>query len=267
MRKTMIGCILLTMSLLTAPVFADETEAVPDNMVTTDLEKGVLTIRIEESDEKKEQDPGFWWESYQGDKGDASFVELITQSTDEDGYAYAGSFRAIDDGEDTIRLVHTNGHYIKEYLDFNVAAENGEIKETTGGGQAFETKAEDLAPILEGVWDEMDGTNVLEITKAPEDGLRFVISNTGGRNGMTTFYTMTAYYDAVEGALVYWDGTEETAAIEAEGETEADQAETESAGEGTGLFALEPQEDDSIGILWKDDTFGNYDVNMFVKAE
>jgi len=84
---------------------------------------------------------------------------------------------------------------------------------------------------------------------------------------MTTFYTMTAYYDAVEGALVYWDGTEETAAIEAEGETEADQAETESAGEGTGLFALELQEDDSIGILWKDDTFGNHDVNMFVKAE
>ena len=50
-------------------------------------------------------------------------------------------------------------------------------------------------------------------------------------------------------------------------ETEVDQAETENAGDGTGLFALELQEDDSIGILWKDDTFGNYDVNMFVKAE
>lgn len=67
--------------------------------------------------------------------------------------------------------------------------------------------------------------------------------------------------------IVCWDGTEETATIEAEGETETDQAETESAEEGTGLFALELQEDDSIGIFWKDETFGNVDVNMFVKAE
>lgn len=266
MRKTMLGCVLMAVSLLAVPVFADETECVPDNTVTTELEDGVLTIRIEESNEK-EQDPDFWWETYTGDKGDASFVELITQSTDEEGYAYAGSFRAIDDGEDTIRLVHTNGHYTKEYLDFDVVTENGEIKETTGGGQAFETKAEDLAPILEGVWDEMDGTNVLEISEAPDGGLRFVVSNGSGRDGMATFYTMTAYYDAVEDALVYWDGTEETATIEAEGEIETDQAETESAGEGTGLFALELQEDDSIGIFWKDDTFGNVDVNMFVKAE
>ena len=266
MRKTMLGCVLMAVSLLAVPVFADETEYVPDNTVTTELEDGVLTIRIEESAEK-EQDQGFWWESYTGDKGDASFVELVTQSTDEEGYAYAGSFRAIDDGEDTIRLVHTNGHYTKEYLDFDVVTENGEIKETTGGGQALETKAEDLAPILEGVWDEMDGTNVLEISEAPDGGLRFVVSNSSGRDGMATFYTMTAYYDVVEDALVYWDGTEETATIEAEGETETDQAETESAGEGTGLFALELQEDDSIGIFWKDDTFGNVDVNMFVKAE
>ena len=178
---------LMAVSLLAVPVFADETEYVPDNTVTTDLEDGVLTIRIEESDEK-EQDQGFWWESYTGDKGDASFVELVTQSTDEEGYAYAGSFRAIDDGEDTIRLVHTNGHYNKEYLDFDVVTENGEIKETTGGGQALETKAEDLAPILEGVWDEMDGTNVLEISEAPDGGLRFVVSNSSGRDGMTTFY-------------------------------------------------------------------------------
>ena len=34
MRKTMLGCVLMAVSLLAVPVFADETEYVPDNMKT-----------------------------------------------------------------------------------------------------------------------------------------------------------------------------------------------------------------------------------------
>ena len=264
-RKTMVGCILLAASLMAAPVFADETEVAPDNTVTTDLEDGVLTIRLGESDEKPE-DTGFWWEFYTGDKGDASYVESVTQTNDEDGYAYVGSFRATDDGEDTIRLVNTDGHYVKEYMDFTVSARDGEITDVTGGGQAFETKGETLAPILEGVWDEVDGgTKTLEITGTEDGGLSFVISDGGGKDGKTSFYTMTAYYDAVEDALVYWDGAQVTAAIETEGETEAESEPEKSTGEGAGLFALMKRPDDSFGILWKDDTFGNTDVGMFVK--
>ena len=265
-RKAMIGCILLTASLMTVPAFADETETVPDNTVTTELEDGVLTIRLGESDEKP-KDTGFWWEFYTGDKGDASFVESVAQTSDEDEYAYVGSFRATDDGEDTIRLVNTNGHYVKEYLDFTVSTKNGEITDITEGGQVFETKEEELAPILEGVWDETDGgTKILEITGTDDGGLRFVVSDGSGKDGMTSFYKMTAYYDAIEEALVYWDGEKVTAAIETEGETEAESELAKSTGEGTGLFALMKQPDDSIGILWKDGTFGNTDVGMFVKA-
>ena len=69
--------------------------------------RSVLTIRLDGGPQKD----GFYWEYYTGDKGDATFVELITQAND-DGCAYAGSFKAIEDAgdaEDYIRLVYTNG--------------------------------------------------------------------------------------------------------------------------------------------------------------
>lgn len=276
MFNKVIGSMILAAALMTVPVFAgeidkaatavsDETEAEVEKNVTTDLENGILTIRIRETEDV--QDPDFWWEAYTGDKGDASFVELLTQSTDEEGLAYAGSFRAIDDGDDVIRLVKTNGKYSREYLDFEVTTENGKITEVTGGGQGFATDADTLAPILEGVWDEFEGGNrSMEIAQTKDGGLAFVISDGSGRDGMTTFYTMTAYYDAVQDNLVYWDGSEVTVAIGTGEEVGTVQDETAETGEGTGLFALELQEDGSIGILWKDDTFGNTDVNTFFKA-
>lgn len=57
-------------------------------------------------------------------------------------------------------------------------------------------------------------------------------------------------------------------AIAGETEDSAQPAEenTQSAGEGTGLFAMEVQEDGSFGILWKDDTFGNTNVGTFFKT-
>lgn len=243
---------------------SEETEMAAGTKVTTEMEDGVLTIRIEETEEV--QDPDFWWEFYTGDKGDASCVELLTQSTD-DGCAYAGSFRAIDDGDDVIRLIHTNGHYVREYMDFNVTASDGKIGEITGGGQGYGSTAETLAPFLEGVWEEFDGAGrFMEIALTEEGGLSFVISDGSGRDGETTFYTMTAYYDAVKEALVYWDGEEKTAQIETEDSAQPAEEEAQSEGEGTGLFAMEVQEDGSFGILWKDDTFGNTNVGTFFKT-
>lgn len=274
MFRKLAGSIMLAAALMAVPamasetedmtVLSEETEMEAYTKVSTEMEDGVLTIRIEEPE--GEADPDFWWEAYNSDKGDASVVELLTQSTD-DGCAYAGSFRAIDDGDDVIRLVNTNGHYVKEYMDFNVTASDGKIQELTGGSQGYETTAETLAPILEGVWEEFDGAGrFMEISAAPDGGLSFVISDGSGRDGSTTIYTMTAYYDAVKEALVYWDGQEQTAAIETEISAEPAEGEEQAAGEGTGLFAIELQEDDSFGILWKDDTFGNTDAGTFFKT-
>ena len=258
----------LALGLTAAPVFCGETETEEGilNRVTTEMTDGTMTIRIESA---KEEDPGFYWESWHGDKGDASCVECITETDMEDGLAYAGSFRAIDDGEDTIRLVYTNGHYTREYLDFNVTSKDGKITESTGGGQAFETKGEDLAPYLEGIWEESDGgTHYLEIALVDDGGLSFRVSDSSGRNGNTVFYTMTAYYDAILEELVYWDGTEHSAVITGE-ETETEESNT---GEGTGMFGIvvlsdEETDDAAIGIHWLDNTFGNDGTNMFVKSE
>ena len=119
--------------------------------INTSFENGVLTITIEDP----RQDSNLYWASYQGDKGDASCTELLTEST-MDGPAYAGSFRAIDDGTDTIRIVRTNGTYVFEYQDFNVLCEDGAIKEITGGGQAFGVYPEDLLPVIGGTWHEKE---------------------------------------------------------------------------------------------------------------
>lgn len=270
----------LAAGLMTVSVFAGETESelFEDglmNKVTTEMTDGTMTIRIKSAKDTAE-DPDFHWESWRGNGGEGSCVELITESDMEDGLAYAGSFRAIDDGEDTIRLVYTNGYYAREYLDFDVHTEDGKITETTGGGQAFETKGEDLAPYLEGVWEESEGgTHALEIALADDGGLSFTVSDGSGRDGSTTYYTMTAYYDAIEDALVYWDGTEHVAAITGDDETEAE-SESASAGDGTGSFTIEilseedggaAGEEAALGLVWQDDTFGLEDISMFEKAD
>lgn len=275
-KAFMIGSAFLAASFMAMPAFANETETEPeirpDINVDTELTDGIMTIRIKSD----RNNPDFYWESYEGDKGDASYVELVTQSDMEDGYAYVGSFRAIPDAsdeeeEDLIRLVYTDGHYVKEYMDFNVTTKDGEILEEVGGGQAFATTGSDLAPFLEGVWEEKDGTHTMEVSLTDDDGLAFTISDGSGKDGQTAYYTMTGYYDCIKDALVYWDGTEHVAAIsdgtgETENETEAE------AGTGTGLFALdasydEKSEDLAITLLWKDDTFGNTEVNAFTKAD
>ena len=46
-----------------------------------------------------------------------------------------------------------------------------------------------------------------------DGGLAFFISDGGGRDAETTFYTMTAFYDVISESLVYWDGAEHHATI------------------------------------------------------
>ena len=276
MRKNllMIGGVLLAASLMAAPAFAAETEndyfedPAVDTSVDTELTDGVMTIRIKS--DRDDDGSGFHWEAYRGDMGDASCVELITESDMEDGLAYAGSFRATDDGEGTIRLVYTDGHYAKEYMDFDVTTEDGKIVETIGGGRAYETLASDLAPFLEGVWQETGGNHFLEISMTDDGGFSFVISDGGGWDGNAVFYTMTGYYDALEDALVYWNGTRYLAAI-SDGSDETE-PEAEVTPDGTGLFALDGQFDDEeddliLTIYWKDDTFGNTDVDSFRRID
>ena len=106
------------------PAEAAGTEERAAAQIETELTDGVLTIRLDGGPQKD----GFYWEYYTGDKGDATFVELITQAND-DGCAYAGSFKAIEDAgdaEDYIRLAYTNGTYVYEYTDVNVKIENSQ---------------------------------------------------------------------------------------------------------------------------------------------
>ena len=270
-------------AVLSVPVCAaDETENMTHDRIECELEDGIYTIRIQATDH---DDPDLYWTSWDGDKGDASCVELLTQTDREDGLAYAGSFRAVPgagDGEDFIRLVHTNGKYTAEYMDWNVSVKDNEIVEVTGGGQAFPTTGTDLAPVLEGTWEEEGGNLFMEISPEEDGSLAFIISDGGGRDGSTEYYTMHAYYDAVKEALVYWDaeavtaeitdGTEEAPA-ETPAATETEEVLSEGSGEaagadentGTGVFSLEVMDEDKYAILWRDDTFGNTETGRFVR--
>ena len=279
MKKVLFA--VLAMGLLAAPAFAAETENAASDYPTEmgdvvllhgntecAIENGIFTVRIGALDT---DDQDLYWTSQYGDTGDASFVELITETTMEEGLAYAGSFRATDDCgegivEDYIRLVHTNGFYADEYMEFNLLIENGKIVENTGGSQSFGA-TEDLAQQLAGVWEEKDGSRVIEISPSDDKGVNIVISTASGRDGTSVFYTMTAYFDCIQEALVYRNGTEHTAAITDGSETEA--PEEVQQGEGTGIFGFVPDEENEeiANIVWRDDTFGNTETGVFVKVE
>ncbi len=200
------------------------------------LEDGIFTISIPDNGNK---DNGFWWEAYTGDKGDASLVDLLTQTTDEEGYAYIGSFKAIEgngDGEDYVRLVYTNGKYVDQYDDYNLVVENGTIVENNGGMHCYPTPASDLATVLEGTWEEIQyQTTLMEISLSDDNGLNIVISDGSGKDGTASYYTMTAYYDAIKEALVYFNGTSHTAAVT---DNESDTAETEEEGTESGRIII-----------------------------
>ncbi len=286
-------CVLLAMGLFASPAFAAETETGGETVaaeqeavklygdVDCELHDGIFTIRIKALDT---DDKNFWW---QFDRENASKVQVLTETDMEEGLAYAGSFRGIEDGEDTIRMVHTNGFYVDGYLDFIVNVKDGKITEEVGGGEGYGVTGEELAPALEGLWEEKDGPLCMEISVSDDNALDFVISDGSGTDGTTVYYTMTAYYDCIKEALVYQngmeiaaditDGSETEAESQAEmaGETEANlpagetEAETDSeeGRKGCGSFILSSEDGENVSIVWQDDTFGHTDTGAFLKAE
>ena len=214
---------------------------------------GVLTVWID--GEGPELD-GFGWTWSPVVPDEPSPVELITQSTD-DGHDYAGSFKALDnsgEADDVIRIVHTNGFYVDQYMDFNVKVEDSVITENTGGMHAMPVLAGDLAPFLEGTWkEEGDGGRFLEIAAAKDNGFDVTVSDGGGRDGMTSFYTMTVYYDAIQEALIYQNGTAHTAEITDSEESVPDE---ETEGTDTGCLTFESVKDENgeesiTAVFWK----------------
>ncbi|MBO7709867.1 MAG: hypothetical protein J6S83_05330 [Lachnospiraceae bacterium] len=251
-------------------LLADESSA--GYITDIEIDNGVMTIRLEAVGAERD---GFFWTVYDGDKGDASFTELLTETDMEEGFAYVGSFRGLDTGDDTIRLVHTNGFYVDEYMDFDVTVENGRIIENTGGSHAFPTSDEDLAALIEGVWQtEETPACFMEITRNAAGGFDVTVSDGGGRDGMTSLYTMTMYYDCLKAAFIYENGTERSAAITDGSEEAASEAASDSseAGEsGYVLFDTMPEEmsEDlsSLSLLWVKDPSTDGTSFTFVRAE
>ncbi len=274
LAKTTIA-MLLSAGLFAVPAYAAETEKSGTALTESEapvkihgdteceVKEGLFTVRIKALDT---DDKNFHWESYRGDKGDASLTEVLTETDMEEGLAYAGSFRALEgtNGEDTIRLVHTNGFYANGYMDFNVKVEDGKITEQTGGSEEFGPDAEEMAKELAGTWEKQDGSLFLEISAGKENGLDFVVSDGGGRDGNAVYYTMTAYYDCIVGALIYQNGTEHKAAVT--GETQTKAGETEKEGNGQGKFGLIEQDGD-VAITWQDNSFGHKDDGFFNKVK
>ena len=244
----------LSVSIYSAlPCFAEETEQETGTEfhgnTSVDYEDGIMTISIEATDH---DDPDLKWEYDQGDKGDASLVELVAESASEEGFSYVGSFRGIEDGEDTIRLIHTDDFYTEQYMDFNVKIEDGNLTETTGGSYAFPVTADDLLTVIGGTWQsEDDPDTVLEISKADAHGMNFTVSF-AGEDEEAFEYKMTVYFDAILNAMIYRDGTSSEKAVT----------------DGTGHFMFDPESEDEtdLAVLWSDDTLMEDAQVRFVRA-
>ena len=211
--------------------------------VETDMQDQVYTIRIKAQGSEKK---GFYWENYTGDRGDASSIELLTQSTEEKDLAYAGSFRPVTDQktqfEDSIRLVYTNGIAVDEYMDFKVLIEDGEFEEITGGSHYQSGSDAEYAGIIEGEWKEdKDGKAGLKITRNPDGGFDGVLTDAKAKE-----YAFHADYDCIQGAFVY-----------------------KNDDQGMGLFTVDPASEskEKVQLLMHDmENAGDGDLT-FVKAK
>lgn len=225
-----------------------------------ELEDGILTIRLSGGSIKE----GYYWSYYTGDKGDATLVELLTDS-DQDGYTYAGSFRAVPecgDGQDYVRVAFSNGDVIYAYIDLNVEIKDSQITDYS----SLSYCPSDLSDQLVGTWvSQSDETVFLSISSLGSGDYDMVISDGSGTDGITKYTEMTACYDAVKEALVYTDGTVYTGEI-SDVVSDEEVTEAEEEAHGTGVFVLKPDESlEKINeIEWNDMTFGN-DPATFVK--
>ena len=235
---------------------------------SSDLENGIFTVYIKSNAGEKE---GCFWTLYSGDKGDATLYELLTQSTDEEGLAYVGSFRAMEgeSGEDYIRIVHTNGFSVDEYMDFNIRIEDGEITEHTGGSHALPTTDQEFASVLSGAWEAEDGSNVfLSLSLNPAGGFDGVVSDAGGRDGMTELYSFRAEYDVIAEAFIYQNGAFTAAKITDGSETESEDAAGDTEGAGNGLIAFDPASEspEDLKLIFHDLAYAEEDI-IFVRAK
>ncbi len=206
--------------ILSVPVCASGADSQAENVlrmevdgseaasVETEIENGLLTIRIKDNGEERK---GYSWEYDRLGPDEDSCVECITDTDMEEGYLYVGSFRGIRDGVGTVRLNYTNGSIVSSYMTFELKVEDEKITESVGGGYAYPTSGEDLLPALEGLWVSGEGTEqetTLTFGLAGDGGLSATAVWTG-EEGEPAYYTMTAYYDALEEKLVYLDGNPE----------------------------------------------------------
>ena len=212
-NKKLFCAALAACMMMTVPVFAEEETAgtaaaaeeitegektVPESEVEIDGE--TVTIRLKATGDEK-MDKG--WGLYTGDKGDASLLELLTQSDQEEGYAYVGSFRALEDnGDDTIYIVQTDGKVVDQYQQFTFAIEDGKVKEQTGGGIAYPVNYDEVLEALAGTWNQKDGGE-LSMEFLPDDTKGIKATVFKGDEG---YYSMTLLYDAMKDTFVYDNG-------------------------------------------------------------
>ena len=284
-------CAALAASMLIMPACAEEaadTEAVTEAAVETavetaveaaddsaqvwecssNLEDGIFTIYIQSHADDKE---GYYWTWYTGDKGDATLFDLLTQSDQEEGYAYVGSFMALEGetGDDYIRIAHTNGFAVDQYMDFNIRIENGKITEHTGGGHALPTTDEEMDPIISGDWEAEDGSNVfLTLSLNPEGGFDGVVSDGSGRDGVTQLYTFTAEFDVISNAFIYQNGGFHAAQITDGSEPETEEPAEAAEGTSTGLIGFDPMSEspEDLKLILHDLNYAEEDIT-FVRAE
>ena len=265
----MIGiCTVLMAAILSMPLMAknQQSTAQTDNTAETaastadkkaektqdgwkldnELKNGTYTIRIQASANDKK---GYYWESYKGDKGDATLVELVTETTEEKGLAYSGSFRAAEetkgqgDIEDTIRIVHTDGTVVDEYMEFNVKIHDGKIIDVSGGSNVLPTSDSDFASVICGTWIEEEKENMMiRLTRNSVEGFDGIVYEREGSD-YKEIYTFTAKYDCILGAFLY--------------------------NKGRGMFAIDPSSEgeENIKLLLHDVALTGGEDLTFIKGE
>ncbi|MEE1051063.1 MAG: hypothetical protein UIB39_03085, partial [Lachnospiraceae bacterium] len=98
------------------------------------------------------------------------------------------------------------------------------------------------------------------------DGLDAVVSNGGGKDGQTSYYTMTLHFDAIKEALMYVDGKEVTAEItDGEGADTSAAAVSEEAGYGGFVLELDEANGTVKSIEWADMS-GAHEPIVFVRG-
>ena len=105
---------------------------------------------------------------------------------------------------------------------------------------------------------------MLDISLGKNGGLDMVMSDGSGKDGKTSFYTMTAYFDAVKKALVYNNGTSHEDVAITDGSQEQTESDTQQ-GNGIGTMEVIFSEDGAAveQINWTNQDGG---VAVFVRT-